>query len=89
MMDALEFVFSRINQPHRHHRHCVHNLSREEQLALRKKKYDGTEWSDEEMEAFGLNRNVIVITPDDWEDDVPDLEYSRISRDAMPDGSGE
>jgi hypothetical protein len=69
--EMLAFVFSRIDKPHQHHRDCVHNLSREEQLAQRKRKYDGTEWTDEEMRILKLEQHFFTITPDDWEIEVP------------------
>ena len=74
-MDAIQFALSKLGQAHQHHRHCIHNLSREEQLAKRKRKYDGTEWTDEEMRILKLDQNIITITPDEWEIDVPDLEF--------------
>lgn len=74
-MNALTFALSRIGEPHRHHRHCVHNLSYEEQYALRKRS-SGRNWTDEEMEILGLARGIVVITPDDWEMDVPDLDWT-------------
>lgn len=76
-MDALNFALSRFGEPHQHHRHCIHNLSYEEQYAQRKRRHDGSEFTDEEMEILGLARGIVVITPEDWEIEVPDLDYSR------------
>lgn len=79
MIDWKDFLIDRIGQPHQHHRHCIHNLSREEQLNLRRKNHaDDSEWTDEEMAMLGLDRNIVVITPDDWEIDVPDVDWSSL-----------
>lgn len=73
--NSIGFALDRImsGEPHRHHRACVHNLSREEQLAMRKRRSDGTEWSDEEMAILKLDQGVVVITPADWEIEPPDF----------------
>lgn len=47
-------------EPHRHHRDCIHNLSPDEQIAVRG-------WSREKWEAFGLAIPE-QITPDEWEE---------------------
>lgn len=79
-MDAIQFAMSRIGEPHRHHRHCIHNLSYEEQLEGRRRRGPGGRaWTDEEMELFRLDQGIVVITPDDWEIDVPDLDFSALS----------
>ena len=72
--DALDFALSRFGQPHQHHRHCIHNLSAEEQKAgwLRRLKGD----QDLYDIIYGEDEPT-VITPEDWEIDVPDLDYSR------------
>ena len=76
-MDAIKFVLSRIGEPHKHHRHCVHNLSYEEQLESRRRRGPGGRaWTNEEMEVLGLDRGIVVIGPEDWEIDVPDLDFS-------------
>jgi hypothetical protein len=80
-VDPLAWVVSllRAGEPHRHHRHCVHNLSREEQLAARKRRFDGPDYTDEEMALLRLDRGIVAITPDDWEIEVPDLDFSRFA----------
>lgn len=71
-MNPLDFALSRIGEPHKHHRHCVHNLSAEEQKA---------EWRrrtpDPRMyEIIYGDSEPTVITPADWEIEVPDLDWS-------------
>jgi hypothetical protein len=79
MRDVLDFALSRLDEPHRHHQHCVHNMSYEEQMAQRKRNGPGGRpWTDEEMRLFRLDEGIVVITPDDWEEDVPELDWSRL-----------
>lgn len=64
-MDARTFVNDRVlarlgGEPHRHHRHCIHNLTPDEQIGLRGRT---REW----WEAMGLPEPK-QITPDEWED---------------------
>lgn len=75
--DARAFAVSRLDQPHQHHRHCVHNMSAEDQYAQRKRNGPGREWTDEEMQLLRLDQHIVTITSEDWEIDVPDLDYSR------------
>jgi len=74
-MDALAFALSRVGEPHQHHRYCVHNLTYEEQVEGRRRRGPGRPWTDEELELFGLLKGIVVIGPDDWEIDVPDLYW--------------
>lgn len=77
-VDALAFALSKIGEPHRHHRHCAHNMTVDEQWERLRLTIQGRKATDEEMEMFGFRKDRIVsITPDDWEIDVPDLDFSR------------
>lgn len=71
--DALSFALSRLDEPHRHHRHCVHNLSADEQKANWRRRTPDPEM----YEIIYGNSEPLVITPDDWEMDVPDLTWDR------------
>lgn len=72
-MDALAWVASHLGEPHKHHRHCVHNLSAEEQRAVWRRRSPDP-WM---YELIYGDSEPIVITPDDWEIDAPDLDFSR------------
>lgn len=76
-VDPLAFVASLIGEPHRHHRHCVHNMSAEEQKAAWRRRTPDPEMYDI---IYG-DSEPVVITPDDWEIDVPDLDFSRYEED--------
>ena len=72
--EMLAFAVSRLvsGESHQHHSACVHNLSREEQLDLRRRNHNNdSEFTDEEMAILGLDRNIVVIKPDDWEIEAP------------------
>lgn len=73
-MQPFEFLADRIGKPHQHHRHCVHNLSAEEQKANWRRR---TPDPDEYDLIYG-DTEPIVITPDDWEIDVPDIDWSAL-----------
>lgn len=78
-VDALSFALSKIDQPHRHQRHCIHNLTVEEQWEHWRLDFGDRKATDEEMEMFGFRKDALIsITPDDWEIDVPDLDWSRL-----------
>jgi len=75
-MDAIAFAIQKAldrleGLPHQHHRHCVHNLSADEQRAAWRRRCD----SDEDYEIVYGRAEPLVITPDDWEIDVPDLDW--------------
>lgn len=77
-VDALAFALSQIGEPHRHQRHCIHNLSVDEQWEHRRINIGDRKATDEEMNQLGFYReNIVSITPDDWEVDAPDLDWSR------------
>ena len=77
-VDALAFALSQIGEPHRHQRHCIHNLSVDEQWEHWRINIGDRKATDEEMNQLGFYREQIVsITPDDWEVDAPDLDWSR------------
>lgn len=71
-VSPMTFLASRIGEAHRHHRHCVHNLSAEEQKADWRRRTPDPDMYDL---IYG-NREPIVITPDQWEMEVPDLDWS-------------
>lgn len=78
-MDALAFAISKIGEPHQHHRHCIHNLSVDEQWERQRIEIGDEKATDEQMNQLGFYRAQLVsITPDDWEIDVPDLDWSRL-----------
>jgi hypothetical protein len=52
-------------------------MSAEDQYAQRKRNGPGREWTDEEMQLLRLDQHIVTITSEDWEIDVPDLDYSR------------
>jgi hypothetical protein len=63
-MNDYEIICDRIarrlnGEPHRHHQHCIHNLTPDEQIAMRGRT---REW----WEAVGLALPV-QITPEDWD----------------------
>ena len=62
-MDVLDFAISRIGEPHKHHRHCVHNLSADEQRAAWRRRST----SDEMYDLVYGDAEPVVITPDEWE----------------------
>lgn len=76
LISVLNLALNRIasGEPHLHHRMCKHNLSAE-----RQKELDG--FTEKERRLFKISEPV-VITPDDWEVWIPDL-----NRDTS--GSGE
>jgi hypothetical protein len=76
-MDALKFALSRLGEPHRHHRHCVHNLSADEQKAnwRRRVEQDFPDDPDAAYELIYGDSEPITCTPDEWEIDVPDLTW--------------
>jgi len=81
-IDALAFLADRLREDrHYHHRHCVHNLSAEEQKASWRRR---TPDPDEYDLIYG-DAEPIVITPDEWEIDAPDLDWSRIEGDKAND----
>lgn len=69
--NAIGFALDRISsgEPHRHHRHCVHNLSAEEQKAAWRRRTPDPE----EYEIIYGSVEPITCTPDDWEIEAPDL----------------
>jgi len=84
-MDALKFVLSRIGQPHQHHRYCVHNLSVEEQKAdwRRRVEQDFPDDPDSAYEIIYGDSEPVTCTPDDWEIEVPDLDWSGLDEETQ------
>lgn len=83
-VDALAFALSKIGEPHRHHRHCVHNLTVDEQWEMQRIDIGDRKATDEEMNRAGFYRDSLVtITPDDWEVEVPDLDWSRFDGEVL------
>lgn len=79
MMDALQFALSRVGEPHKHHRHCVHNVSADDQIAMRRRRIAERfpNWPvDEVYKLIYGDSEPVVITPDQWEIEVPDLDFS-------------
>lgn len=78
-VDALGFAISRIDEPHRHHRHCIHNLTVDEQWEHWRIDMGDRKATDEEMNQLRFYKeDLFTITSDDWEIDVPDLDWSRV-----------
>lgn len=70
--DFRTFLADRLDKHHQHHRHCVHNLSVEEQRAGWLRRCDGDQ---EQYDIIYGNAEPVVITPAEWEIDVPDIDW--------------
>lgn len=57
---------------HYHHRHCVHNLSADEQRGIWRERAPDPDM----YELIYGNVEPVVITPEEWEIDVPDVDWS-------------
>lgn len=81
-MDAIKFALSRIGEPHKHHRHCVHNLSAEEQKAAWRRRAEEAhpENPDAWYQIVYGDSEPVTITPDQWEIEVPDIEFDNLRR---------